>query len=150
MSDSVRPHRRQPTRLPHPWESPGKNAGVGCHFLFQCMKVKSESADVQLCSTLSDPVDCSPPGSPIPGIPQARTLEWVPLPSPSEPIRAQQTSVFYSHTVLLIHVNRNYLFAWKPALLQDSGQLFNGPGWLTWCQCYLKMCVAGEGPGATF
>ena len=43
MSDSVRPHRRQPTRLPRPWDSPGKNTGVGCHFLLQCMKVKSES-----------------------------------------------------------------------------------------------------------
>ena len=43
VSDSVRPHRRQPTRLPRPWDSPGKNTGVGCHFLLQCMKMKSES-----------------------------------------------------------------------------------------------------------
>ena len=66
MSDSVRPHRRQPTRLPHPWDSPGKNTGVGCHFLLQCMKVKSESEVTQSCLTLSDPMDCSPPGSPRP------------------------------------------------------------------------------------
>ena len=65
MSDSVRPHRRQPTRLPHPWDSPGKNTGVGCHFLLQCMKVKSESEVAQLCPTLSDPMDCSLPGSSI-------------------------------------------------------------------------------------
>ena len=65
MSDSVRPHRRQPTRLPHPWDSPGKNIGVGCHFLLQCMKVKSESEVTQLCLTLSDPMDCSLPGSSI-------------------------------------------------------------------------------------
>ena len=72
MSDSVRPHRRQPTRLPGPWDSPGKNTGVGCHFLLQCMKVKSESEVTQLCPTLSDPMDCSLPGSSIHGIFQAR------------------------------------------------------------------------------
>ena len=76
MSDSMRPHRRQPTRLPRPWDSLGKNTGVGCHFLLQCMKVKSESEVAQLCPTLSDPMDCSPPGSSIHGIFQARVLEW--------------------------------------------------------------------------
>ena len=76
MSDSVRPHRRQPTRLPRPWDSPGKNTGVGCHFLLQCMKVKSESEVAQLCPTLRDPMDCSPPGSSVHGIFQARVLEW--------------------------------------------------------------------------
>ena len=65
MSDSVRPHRQPPTRLPRPWDSPGKNTGVGCHFLLQCMKVKSESEVAQSCPTLSDPVDCSLPGSSI-------------------------------------------------------------------------------------
>ena len=77
MSDSVRPHRQQPTRLPRPWDSPGKNTGVGCHFLLQCMKVKSESEFAQLCPTLRDPMDCSPPGSSIHGTSQARVLEWV-------------------------------------------------------------------------
>ena len=67
----------QPTRFPCPWDSPGKNTGVGCHFLLQCMKVKSESEVAQSCPTLSDPMDCSLPGSPVPGILQARTLEWV-------------------------------------------------------------------------
>ena len=76
MPDSVRPHRQQPTRLFHPWDSPGKNTGVGCHFLFQCMKVKSESEVTQSCLTLSDPLDCSPPGSSVHGIFQARLLEW--------------------------------------------------------------------------
>ena len=76
MSDSVPPHRRQPTRLPRPWDSPGKNTGVGCHFLLQCMKVKSQSEVAQLCPTLSDPMDCSPPGSSVHGIFQARVLEW--------------------------------------------------------------------------
>ena len=73
---SVRPHRRQPTRLPHPRDSQGKNTGVGCHFLLQCMKVKSESEVAQSCPTPSDPMDCSPPGSSIHGILQARVLEW--------------------------------------------------------------------------
>ena len=68
MSDSVRPHRRQPTRLPSPWDSPGKNTGVGCHFLLQCVKVKSESEVAQSCLTLSDPMDCSLPGSSVHGI----------------------------------------------------------------------------------
>ena len=72
----MRPHRRQPTRLPRPWDSPGKNTGVGCHFLLQCMKVKSESEVAQSCQTLSDPMDCSPPGSSVHGIFQARVLEW--------------------------------------------------------------------------
>ena len=76
MSNSVRPHRWQPTRLLCPWDSPGKNTGVGCHFLLQCMKVKSESEVAQSCLTLSDPMDCSLPGSSVHGIFQARVLEW--------------------------------------------------------------------------
>ena len=76
MSDSVRPHRRQPTRLRRPWDSPGKNTGVGCHFLLPCMKMKSESEVAHSCPTLSDPMDCSPPGSSAHGIFQARVLEW--------------------------------------------------------------------------
>ena len=76
MSDSVRPHRGQPTRLPRPWDSPGKNTGVGCHFLLQCMKVKSEREVAQSCLTLSNPMDCSLPGSSVHGILQARVLEW--------------------------------------------------------------------------
>ena len=76
MSDSVRPLRRQPIRLPHPWDSPGKNTGVGCHFLLQCMKAESESEVAQSCPNLSDPMDCSLPGSSVHGIFQARVLEW--------------------------------------------------------------------------
>ena len=71
----MRPHRRQPTRLLRPWDSPGKNTGVGCHFLLQCRKVKSESEATQSCPTHSDPMDCSPPGSCVHGIFQARALE---------------------------------------------------------------------------
>ena len=76
MSDSVRPHRWQPIRLHRPWDSPGKNTGVDCHFLLQCMKVKSESEVTQSCPTLSDPMDCSLPGSSVHRIFQARVLEW--------------------------------------------------------------------------
>ena len=94
MSDSVQPHRQQPTRLRCPWDSPGKNTGVGCHFLLKCTKVKSlspvrhwsglpfpspmnESEVTQSCPTLCDPMDCSLPGSSVHGIFQARVLEWV-------------------------------------------------------------------------
>ena len=76
MSDSVRPHRQQPTRLPRPWDSPDEYTGVGCHFLLQCMKVESESEVAQSCPTLSDPMNCSLPGSSVHGIFQARVLEW--------------------------------------------------------------------------
>ena len=77
------PQRQQPTRLPRPWDSPGKSTRVGCHFLLHCMKVKSESEVAQSCPTLSNPMDCSPPGSSAHGVFQARALEWAPVPSPS-------------------------------------------------------------------
>ena len=76
MSNSVRPHRWQPTRFLCPWDSPGKSTGVGCHFLLQCMKVKSENEVAQSSPTLSDTKDCSLPGSSTHGIFQARVLEW--------------------------------------------------------------------------
>ena len=76
VSDSVRPHGLQPNRLLCPWDSPGKNTGVGCHFPLQCMKVESESEVTQSCLTLLDPMDCSPPGSSTHGIFQATVLEW--------------------------------------------------------------------------
>ena len=73
----MQPHRWQPIRLPRPWDSLGKSTEVGCHFLLQCRKVKSESEVIQSCPTLSDPMDCSLPGSSAHGIFQARELEWV-------------------------------------------------------------------------
>ena len=76
VSDSWWPHGLQPTRLLRPWDFPGKSTGVGCHFLLQYMKVKSESEVAQSCPTLGDPMDCSPPGSSVHGIFQARGLEW--------------------------------------------------------------------------
>ena len=83
VSDSMQPHRWQPTRLPRPWDSPGKNTGVGCHFPLQCMKVKSENEVAQSCPTLSDPMDYSLPGSSIHGISRQEYWSGVPLPSPS-------------------------------------------------------------------
>ena len=94
VSNSVRPHRQKPTRLPHHWDSPGKNTGVGCHFLLQCMKVKSEREVAQSCLTLSDPMDCSLPASSIHGIFQARVLEWGAIAFsddyPRQPIKKQR------------------------------------------------------------
>ena len=87
VSDSVRPQRRQPTSLSHPWDSPGKNTGMRCHFLLQCIKVKSESEVAQSCLTLSDPMDCSLPGSSIHEIFQARELEWDAIAFPLRIIR---------------------------------------------------------------
>ena len=77
VSDSVRPHRQQGTRLLCPWDSPGMNTGAGCRFLLQCMKVKSENEVAQSCPTLRDPMDCSLPGFSVHGIFQARVPEWV-------------------------------------------------------------------------
>ena len=82
LCPTVRPHRRQPTRLPRPWDSPGKNTGVGCHFLLQCMKIKRESEVAQSYPTLSDPMDCSLPGSSVHGFSRQECWSGVPLPSP--------------------------------------------------------------------
>ena len=95
----MRPHRQQPTRLPRPWDSPGKNTEVGCHFLLQCMKVKSESEVTQSCPTLSDPMDCSPPGSSVHGIFQARELEWGAIAFPDLHVRG---SLILAHGVCQI------------------------------------------------
>ena len=65
-----------PPGSPNPWDSPDKNTGVGCHFLLQCMKLKSEREVAQSCLTLCNPMDCSPPGSSVHGTSQARVLEW--------------------------------------------------------------------------
>ena len=96
----MQPHRRQPTRLFSPWDSPGKNTGVGCHFLLQCMKGKSESQVTQLCLTLSDLMDCSPPGSSVHGIFQARVLEWVAI-AFSESINSLETRSFFSYANII-------------------------------------------------
>ena len=127
MSYSVQPHRWQPTRLPSPWDSPGKNTGVGCHFLLQCIKVKSESEVNLVMSDSSDPMDCSLPGSYVHGIFQARVPEWgaiakvYPLPKNglrSSRLRLEKAMAPHSSTL-----------AWKipwteePGVLQSMGSL---------------------------
>ena len=94
VSDSVRPRRWQPTRLPRAWDSPGKNTGVGCHFLLQCMKGKSESEVAQSCLTLHDPMDCGPPGSSVHGIFQARVLEWAAVAFSTIPMKVYSDTGF--------------------------------------------------------
>ena len=115
MSDSVRPHRRQPARLPHPWDSPGKNTGVGCHFLLQCLKVKSESEVAQSCPTLSDPMDSSLPGSSVHGIFQARVLAWGAI--------AFSTYMHYVYVLYELYsacLHQIYLLLWVLAKKLDS------------------------------
>ena len=127
MSDSVRPHRRQPTRLPRSWDSPGKNTGVGCHFLLQCMKVKSESEVAQSCPTLLDPMDCSLPGSSLHGIFQARVLQWgaiaslpllsrFPLKPTSHSLHSCLTCSAFSLLCLLPQHHCSYHFPRSPSL----------------------------------
>ena len=97
----MRPHRREPTRLPHPWDSPGKNTGVGCHFLLQCMKVKSESEVAQSCPTLSDPMDRSLTGSSVHGIFQARVLEWGAIAFSELYVETPQINAFTGPSILI-------------------------------------------------
>ena len=117
MSDSVRPHRRQPTRLPRPWDSPGKNSGLGCHFLLQCIKVKSESEVAQSCPTLSDPMDCSPPGSPSMGFSRQEYWSGVPLPSPRSDFSLTDKEHFFFHKYILRVTGNRGLLLFNPASL---------------------------------
>ena len=91
VSDSVRPHRRLPSRLPRPWDSPGKNTGVGCHFLLQCRKVKSEREVAQSCPTLATPWTAAYQAPPSMGFSRQKYWSRVPLPSlqrsPTEALR---------------------------------------------------------------
>ena len=106
----------EPTRLPHPWDSTGKNTGVGCHFLLQCMKVKSECEVAQSCPTLSDPMDCSPPGSSVYGIFQARVLEWGTF------LFLQFISCSLSHREKVMAPHSSTL-AWKITWTEEPGRL---------------------------
>ena len=125
MPDSLQPHRRQPTRLPRPWDSPGKNTGVGCHFLLQCMKVKSESEKWK-CPTLHDPMDCSLPGSSVHGIFQARVLEWGAIAFSDICV---YVCVFALYFVYVIHMLEKAMaphsstLAWKIPWTEEPGRL---------------------------
>ena len=113
MSDSVWPHGLQPTRLLRPRDSPGKNTGVGCHFLLQCMKVETESEVTQSCLTLSNPMDCSLPGSSIHGIFQATVLECGAIAFSDNPIKnGQKTWIDVSTKMSILHIYWNSLEGW--------------------------------------
>ena len=109
------------TRLPHPWDSPGKNTGVGCHFPLQCMKMKSESEIAQSCPTLSDPMDCSPPGSSVHGFSRQKYWSGVPLPSPKQileiefNISSQLLTNVYAYVSCTLFIIR--LLIWSLSLL---------------------------------
>ena len=116
MSDSVRPHRQQPTKLPRPWDHPGKNTGVGCHFLLQCMKVKSEREVAQSCPTLSDPMDCSLPGSSVHGIFQAKVLEWGAMRCmglPMMPIFLSIVFIIFPNSLQWLSIRKKKISSWK-------------------------------------
>ena len=147
MSDSVRPHRRRPTRLPCPWDSPGENTGVGCHFLLQCMKVKSESEVAQSCPTLRDPMDCSPLGFSVHAIFQTRVLDprhhhfspetlpsppcWPSLPSP---LRLRHPAARGIKLKWFAHVSFNLVNIfqrrqWHPSPVFCLEKLMDGGAW---------------------
>ena len=151
MFDSVRPHRQQLTRLPRPWDSPGKNTGLGCHCLRQCMKVKSESEVAPSCPTLSDPMDCSPPGSSIHEIFQARVLEWGAIAlglrkcnvcyCPDSPLQGGREHFKANLMVSRAHVCRHaFVLSVSQSMLSThhSQALFKGPG-----------CCIEQGPHST-
>ena len=111
----MRPHRWQLTRLPRPWDSPGKNTGVGCHFLLQCKKVKSESEVAHSCPTPSDPINSSLPASSIHGICQARVLEWIAI--------AFSSWVLYCSFIFYFIACASYLYYLLSSLVFSFGLL---------------------------
>ena len=127
VSNSVRPHRRQPNRLPRPWDSPGKNTGVGCHFPLQWMKVKSESEVAQLCLTLGDPMDCSLSGSSTHGISQKEYWSGVPLPSRNKSYlwqnRTQYTTQWWNTESLTKIWNKTRMLILTTSIQHSIGSL---------------------------
>ena len=124
MSDSMRPHRRQPTRLHRPWDSPGKNTGVGCHFLLQCMKVKSEREVAQSCPTLRDPMDCSLLGSSVHGF--SRQEYWSGLPLPSLNVCLGTHNCWHRGTVLDAVLYSLWSLCWFSSPCFSRLYFFNG------------------------
>ena len=107
----MRPQRRQPTRLPCPWDSPGKNTGVGCHFLLQCMKVKSESEVTQSCSTLATPWTAAYQAPPSMGFSRQKYWSGVPLPSPYQIIQSVKVLLLFIIINITIIFTLNHLLA---------------------------------------
>ena len=105
VSDSVQPHRRQPTRLPCPWDSPGKNTGVGCHFLLQCMKVKSQSEVIQSCPTLATPWTAAFQAPLSMGFYRQKYWNGVQLPSPLSLVQRCTIFRYFRISVFLFCLN---------------------------------------------
>ena len=143
MSDSVRPHRWQPTGLFCPWDSPGKNTGVGCHFLLRCIKVKSESEVAQSCPTLSDPMDCvayqAPPSM---GVSRQEYWSGVPLPSPIKLIIYIYICIFFFNCPRWHNWRRN----WQPTPVFLPGE---SQGQRSLVGCSLWGCTESDTTEAT-
>ena len=141
----MRPHRWQPTRLPHPWDSQDKNTGVGCHFLLQCVKVESESEVAQSCPTSSNPMDCSPPGSSVHGI----------FPGKSTGVGCQcllQDICQVESNQSAISVDQKQLdvgnFMWFSGVLR-SREAGSCDSFNRYCQCFCKVVVPTYTPTVT-
>ena len=117
MSDPVRPHRRQPIRLPCPWDSPGKNTGVGCHFLLQCMKVKSESEVTQSVQLLATPWTAAHQAPPSMGFSRQEYCSGVPVPSPHKFPESTLTDQFLVPVTTLVCMQLPLLFHSHPPTL---------------------------------
>jgi len=158
LSNSVWPHRWQPTRLRHPWDSPGKNTGVGCHFLLQCMKVKSESEVAQLCPTPSNPMDCSLPGSSVHGIFQARVLEWGAIALSAPVLHSTETALAKFTNDLQLSKSNKYFSGIIPIVWQHLTLLTKTSFSLLWhfsvpmsldisaLLCMLLLIISSAGP----
>ena len=132
MSNSLQPHRRQPTRLPRPWDSPGKNTGVGCHFLLQCIKVKSESEVAQSCLTLVTPWTTAHQASPSMGFSRQEYWSGVPLPSPSSALE-----LFNYHAIIFFFCCTKF----KLKTIHSLPPYLTPPLWITIKNCFLSICL---------
>ena len=136
MSDSVQPHRRQPNRLPRPWDSPGKNTGVGCHFLLQCMKVKSES-EVKSCPTLATPWTAAYQAPPSMGFSRQKYWSGVPLPSPSYSTKNIQNEMFQEYLIPAIiqilekEKKKSYRINWTLRRMQKESTREKNVSWFS-------------------
>ena len=145
MSDSVRPHRQQPTRLPRPWDSPGKNTGVGCHFLLQCMKVKSESEVAQSCPTLATPWTAAYQAPQSMGFSRQKYWSGVPLPSLScvagRFFNVWATSALFVHSIGCITVSVLWIRKLKLREVTWPFHVHPANKWWTWDWIPVESCL---------